>query len=96
MQDVNLRTGNKLAKRFDFKHRNKKYYVLLTEDGILQLFLNDCLRKSRIKSVREPQYVWTNVELEWEEHHYIEVFYWSSHSQLKVTINGVSVFDEVV
>ena len=45
-------------------------------------------RKDRPKTGREPQYVWTNVELEWEEHHYIEVRYWASSSKLVVTVNG--------
>ena len=34
------------------------------------------LRKRRDASDKRPQYVWTNVELEWEEHHYIEARYW--------------------
>jgi hypothetical protein len=32
--------------------------------------------------------VWTNVELEWEEHHYIEARYWASTGRLHVTVNG--------
>jgi hypothetical protein len=35
-----------------------------------------------------PQYVWTNVELEWEEHHYIEARYWADSGELKITVNG--------
>ena len=45
---------------------------------------------------REPQYVWTNVELEWEEHHYIEARYWAHARRLRVTVNGDPLFDEVL
>ena len=62
----------------------------------MQLYVDNCLRKDRLKSKREPQYVWTNVELEWEEHHYIEARFWSSERRLQVTVNGHSLFDEVV
>ena len=50
----------------------------LTDDGAIELYLDNCLRKRREASEREPQYVWTNVELEWEEHHHIEARYWAS------------------
>jgi len=46
------------------------------------------LRKERLASGREPLYVWTNVELEWEEHHYVEARYWPSSGAVKVTVNG--------
>jgi hypothetical protein len=32
--------------------------------------------------------VWTNVELEWEEHHYIEARYWAGSGELNITVNG--------
>ena len=38
----------------------------------LALFANDCLRKERIGDAAEVLYVWTNLELEWEEHHWLE------------------------
>ena len=41
----------------------------------------------------DSAYVWTNVELEWEEHHYIEARYWASSDRLRVTVNGDAVFD---
>ena len=60
----------------------------LTEDGAIELYLENCLRKRRERGEREPQYVWTNVELEWEEHHYIEARYWAGSRDLKITVNG--------
>ncbi len=82
--------------QFDFQHRHKSYYLRITDEGTLELYVDDCLRKDRPKTGREPQYVWTNVELEWEEHHYIEARYWASSGRLQVTINGDPVFDEPV
>ena len=80
--------------QFDFQHRQRRYAVRITEDHTLQLLVAGCLRKERPRSDREPQYVWSNVELEWEEHHYIEARYWHSSGRLLVTINGDAVFDE--
>ena len=82
--------------QFDFQHRHKSYYLRITDEGTLELYVDDCLRKDRPKTGREPQYVWTNVELEWEEHHYIEARYWASTGRLQVTINGDPVFDQQV
>lgn len=82
--------------QFDFQHRHKSYYLRITDEGTLELYVDDCLRKDRPMTGREPQYVWTNVELEWEEHHYIEARYWASTGRLQVTINGDPVFDESV
>ena len=82
--------------QFDFQHRHKSYYLRITDEGTLELYVDDCLRKDRPKTGREPQYVWTNVELEWEEHHYVEARYWASSGRLQVTINGDPVFDEPV
>lgn len=71
-----------------FPHRHKAFELKLTEDGAIELYLDNCLRKRREASEKEPQYVWTNVELEWEEHHYIEVRYWKSDDRLLITVNG--------
>ena len=55
--------------QFDFQHRHKRFFVRLTDEGALQLYLDNCLRKERLPGPQEPQYVWTNVELEWEKPH---------------------------
>lgn len=81
-------------RQFDFRHRHKAYFVRIGDDGALALYVDGCLRKERPKTGREPQYVWTNVELEWEEHHYIEARYWASSGRLRVTVNGDPVFDD--
>lgn len=77
----------------DFQHRHKQFFVRLTDAETLELYVDNCLRKDRPRSGKEPQYVWTNIELEWEEHHYIEARYWASDKRLQVTINGESMYD---
>jgi hypothetical protein len=77
-----------LTRTVPFEHRHKHFEIRLTDDGALELYLDNCLRKRRERGDREPQYVWTNVELEWEEHHYVEARYWASKTELKVDVNG--------
>ena len=72
----------------EIAYRHKTFEMRVTDDGALELYLDDCLRKRRERGAKEPQYVWTNIELEWEEHHYIEARYWASTGLLKVTVNG--------
>ena len=79
--------------QLDFQHRHKAFYLRLQDDGALELYVDDCLRKRREQGDREPQYVWTNVELEWEEHHYIEARYWAADDRLQVTVNGEQLHD---
>ncbi|MEZ5560834.1 MAG: hypothetical protein R3E86_20095 [Pseudomonadales bacterium] len=76
-----------------FQHRHKHFEIRLTADGALELYLDGCLRKRRPQGQRQPQYVWTNVELEWEEHHYVEARYWADAQRLQVTVNGEPVLE---
>ena len=70
---------------------HKSAQVVVAADGALELWLEGCLRKRRGPSAREPLYVWTNVELYWEEHRYVEARYWPGADRLEVTINGEPV-----
>lgn len=79
-----------------FQHRHKQFEIRITDSGELELYLDQCLRKRRPPGEREPQYVWTNVELEWEEHHYVEARYWASRGELRVDVNGTSVLQQHV
>ena len=82
--------------RIPFEHRRRPFEIRVTDDGALELYLARCLRKRRELSDREPQYVWTNVELEWEEHHYIEARYWASNGRLAVTVNGSPLIERTL
>ena len=82
-----------MTHRFDIAHRHKTFTVLIAADGGLELWLDGCLRKRRDPSEREPLYVWTNVELDWEEHHYVEARYFQRRGQISVTINGEPILE---
>ena len=84
------------AKRFEFVHRGRPFEIVVTAQGTLELYLDGLLRKDRPDSGKSPQYVWTNVELEWEEHHYVEVRYWRADGRLEVTINREPVYQETL
>lgn len=51
-----------------------QHVVELTEarDGTLTLWLDGCVRKRRARGARGT-YLWTNVELPFEDHHLVEV-----------------------
>jgi len=76
-----------LSERIPFEHRRRPFEIRIDDDGALELYLDCCLRKRCAPTGREPQYVWTNVELEWEEHHYVEARYWAGERRLLVTVN---------
>ena len=77
-----------MSKHLEFSHRHKTFDLYLTDDGAIELYLDNCLRKRRDKGELEPEDVWTNVEFEWEEHHYVEARYFASRDLLEVTVNG--------
>lgn len=79
-----LAAGERLA----FAHRSRALELCVVPGRYLALLYNDVVRKERLFAGREPLYVWTNVELEWEEHHYIEVRYWPSNGKIAATVNG--------
>ncbi len=72
---------------------HKSFQVIVREDDALELVVDGCVRKRREPLEREPQYIWTNIELDWEQHHYVEARFWRSSDLLKVTVNGEPVFE---
>ena len=75
-----------------FVYRGNDLTIQLSSDKDIELYLNGCLRKSCPKTEGIVQYVWTNIELEWEEHHYLEARYWRSECRLEVTVNRKPLF----
>ena len=69
--------------------------MVVADDGGLELWLDGCLRKRREPSGRYPMYVWTNIELDWEEHHYVEAYYDAS-GRLKITVNGAPILERLL
>ena len=80
-------------RRFDFDLEHKGFVVVLTPDDALELYVDGCIRKRRDPGERDPLYVWTNIELHWEEHRYVEARYFRNEQRLQVTVNGDPVMD---
>ena len=79
--------------RHRFEYRGTRFEIRVLDNGALELCLDGVVRKRRLPSRREPMYLWTNVELQWEEHHYVEARYWSSRDHLLITVNGDAIHD---
>ena len=77
--------------RFQVGHRQAQ--SVLGADGSLELWVGSCLRKRREANNQHPLYVWTNVELFWEAHRFVEARYFPDTSRLWVTINGETIVD---
>ena len=48
----------------------------------------ESVRKRRCRAGVSCVYVWTNVELRWEEHHFIEARWWPDTGRIELTVNG--------
>ena len=82
---------------FPLVYRNWQLRFEIGPGDRLALFANDCLRKERIGDASQVLYVWTNLELEWEEHHWLEARLLAPPAAqlgelrsrtLRVTVNG--------
>ena len=63
----------------------------------LQLYIENCLRKTcSLIDGSTILYVSSNVELHWEEHHFIEARFDCTKRTLHVTVNRHTVFDTVL
>lgn len=80
---------NRVNLQFDLEH--KQFEIHIDADDALELFVDNCLRK-RDSSDSSVAYVWTNIELNWEEHRYVEARYSRTSQQLHVTVNRETVF----
>ena len=79
-----------LPKSYIFDLDHKEFVIKITADKHLQLFVDGCLRKYD-DSADPVLYVWTNVELLWEEHRYVEARYHRASDRLRVTVNRMEV-----
>ena len=85
-----------MTARLDFDYRNHRVTVAVEADGDLVLYLNGVERKRRSRVGVVCVYVWTNVELEWEEHHFIEARWWPTEGRVVVTVNGSPLIDRAI
>lgn len=79
-----------------FEYRNRPFEVRFGDDCAVELCLDGVVRKRRLPSGKAPMYLWTNVELQWEEHHFVEVRYWPESGRLLITVNGDPIHDEAL
>ncbi len=79
------------ANLVQLRYRGKDIAVRLEAEAGLSLWVDGCLRKQR--PVADRVYLWTNIELEWEEHHYVEVYFHGETGGMKITANGNTLHD---
>ena len=79
-----------------FEYRNRPLEVRFGDDRAVELCLDGVVRKRRLCSEKSPMYLWTNVELQWEEHHFVEVRHWPGSGRVLVTANGETILDDTV
>ena len=82
-----------MSKEITFTLEHKQFVISVDESKSLSLYVDNCLRKQDASNT-QTAYVWTNIELHWEEHRYVEVRLRRDTMQLRVTVNGSTVFDE--
>ena len=79
----------------EFELEHKRFYVRIDADHALELLVDNCVRK-RDATDSSVAYVWTNIELNWEEHRYVEARYSRATQNLHVTVNRETVFNEQI
>ncbi|MCY3885073.1 MAG: hypothetical protein OXG24_09200 [Gammaproteobacteria bacterium] len=75
----------------------RKTFILIVKDNDdLELYVDNCLRKQDLAEGSHVLYVWTNIELDWEEHRFVEARFHRSSRQLQVTVNREEVLSETL
>ena len=76
------------------RYRDREIEVEIQHDAELILRLDGIVRKRRSREGVSCVYVWTNVELHWEEHHFIEARWWPDTGRVLLTANGAPLFED--
>ena len=74
---------------------HKQFFISIDKDENLELYVDGCLRK-RDDSESAVRFVWTNIEMDWEIHRFVEAWYDSRSQNLKVTVNQREVSDLIL
>lgn len=80
--------------RVELEH--KFFVVIVRANDDLELYVDNCLRKRCFSADDTVLYAWTNIELHWEEHRFVEARFDRSTRQLRVTVNRKCVLNEGV
>ena len=84
------------SQRFELTYRERPVVVEVVDGRELVLRLDGVERKRRDRAGVDCVYVWTNVELHWEEHHFIEARWWPASGRVHVTVNGKTLLETAV
>ena len=76
------------SNHYRINYRGRAVDLAIVGDEELVLSLDGVPRKRRHRAGVTCVYVWTNIELEWEEHHFIEARWWPQTGLVRVTANG--------
>jgi hypothetical protein len=81
------------SRRYRLNYRDRPVELEVDGDELV-LRLDGVERKRRHREGVSCVYVWTNIELHWEEHHFIEGRWWPSGGRVLLTVNGSTLIDE--
>jgi hypothetical protein len=81
------------SRTFQLNYRNRPVELEIIGDSELVLRLDGIVRKRRRREGVSCVYVWTNIELHWEEHHFIEARWWPETERVHLTVNGATLLD---
>ncbi|MEE9254162.1 MAG: hypothetical protein V3U43_04465 [Pseudomonadales bacterium] len=86
------------TRRFRFRYEMYAVEIVIRADDELVLLAGGIVRKSRRPGVSGSAYVWTNLELYWEEHHFVEACFTrrGDVDHLKITMNGDPLFEREI
>lgn len=83
--------GRDQSFRVELEHKSFELVVKANDD--LELYVDNCLRKRCTATSDRVLYVWTNVELHWEEHRFVEARFDRTSRRLRITVNRQGVLD---
>jgi hypothetical protein len=72
---------------FRLEYRDRPIELAIIDDNLV-LSLDGIVRKRRGRTGVSCVYVWTNIELHWEEHHFIEGRWWPATGRVELMVNG--------
>jgi hypothetical protein len=81
------------SRRYRLNYRDRPVELEIDGDELV-LRLDGVERKRRHREGVSCVYVWTNIELHWEEHHFIEGRWWHASGRVLLTVNGSTLIDE--
>lgn len=79
--------------RYQLNYRDRPVELEVDGDELV-LRLDGVERKRRNRDGVSCVYVWTNIELHWEEHHFIEGRWWPASGRVHLSVNGATLIDD--